>query len=239
MDVAASLAIAANGIFGLALVGITGMVMSIINRESDRREHRVRLEHALGRVLSHTPRSRDTRILSNRPLNVLLEATEAGAVFVQRNVEHPTLGLCSTLEREALHQRSRPRPRNLWSLIPWSTLPDAAEDMSSGRPHLYDFDTLTPDMAESLPPVVDPFPNSRSPIIIDGRLVRRDRLQRPWTPTTRGAPATVSLLSTTAQILGTHYQRAAARRRTHRPCHRPRPATGDTRRRSRDARLRC
>jgi signal transduction histidine kinase len=203
-----ALATSTDLIFSLALIGILGMVMTIINRESSRREHRIRLEHALAEF-SATLLDGEQGDPLRLALEVLVEATEAGAVYVQRNVDHPDLGLCSTLICEAAHHRTRPRPEGMWDLIPWSALPTARDELSTGRPHVYDISRLSPDMQRR-------FEQSgiRSelafPIFIESKwagVIGFDDIEegRAWNTSDR------ILLNTAAQILGTHFQRTRAR----------------------------
>lgn len=98
----------------------------------------LRYEQAVG-VCSRALLTEGTEGAMRTALEVLLEATDVSAVFIERNVENPERGLC----RRLVHVASRmgiqvdPEPR---TPIPWTDMPGAFQRLSRGEPVTFPVD---------------------------------------------------------------------------------------------------
>lgn len=144
-------------------------------------------------------------------LEALRAATGASAVFVERNVEDPELGLCSMLVEEVLAPGVEPDPPGTWDRVPWSTMPMTFEHLSRGREVAF--------RPEDLPPIERALYEGSGirseidiPIYAGGRwmgLVGFTDVHHGsrWTSAER------SLLRTAAELIGRHWETAEGRRR--------------------------
>lgn len=102
----------------------------VLRRSLEEKDRRVRYERALSQCSAALLKSEADNALEVA-LSSLLEATEASSVFVERNVEHPDLGLCTSMVLEA----SRPgmQVSDMWNLVPWSRMPISYRHLSRGE----------------------------------------------------------------------------------------------------------
>jgi len=128
--------IAVGILFATAFLGLVSAVIAILNAESRRDARRVAIDRALARCSAALlSGSRDDP--ERAALAALLEATAADAVFVERNVDDPQLGLCSSLERELIRSGIEHDAAGTWDLVPWSWCGDARKVLEAGWSHSF------------------------------------------------------------------------------------------------------
>ena len=123
-------------LFAGAFLGLVSAVIAILNAESRRDARRVEVDRALTRcsaALLGGSRAEPEKAA----LAALLDATSADAVFIERNVNDPRLGLCSSLELELLSTDAESDGEGAWDLVPWSWCPDARKLLEAGWSHTY------------------------------------------------------------------------------------------------------
>jgi signal transduction histidine kinase len=193
--------------FAVAFVTVIAMLVKIINRERQRIDHHAGLRDAIATASSVLLRGSEADPLT-AALAPLLGATSATAVFVERNVEDPALGLCSSLVAEVLAPGMDPDPEDLWVLSPWSKM-SGADALAAGRSHSLVVSELTGTERELYEGT-----GVRSeldiPIFVDGEwwgLVGFSDAyaERPWAATDE------SLLFTAAQMIGAYLERQQVR----------------------------
>jgi GAF domain-containing protein len=123
-------------LFAVAFLGLVSAVIAILNAESRRDARRVEVDRALARC-SAALLSGSRADPERTALAALLDATEADAVFIERNVSDPHLGLSSSLERELLRTGIEPDAAGTWDLVPWSWCGDACEVLEAGWSHSF------------------------------------------------------------------------------------------------------
>ena len=97
--------------------------------------HRLLYEKALSACSHALLAGTDDRALE-AALDALLEATGVDCVFVERNEEHPELGLVTNLLYEASSDRQPPDYEH-WQNLPWSDLPVAHLYLSRNEPYAF------------------------------------------------------------------------------------------------------
>ena len=166
-------------------------------------EKRVRRERALSRCSAALLKS-GTEDALFVALNVLLEATESTSVFVERNVDHPELGLCSSMILEA----PGPALTGMWEMIPWSSMPISYRRLSRGEPFAFLIKDLTGIEAETYAES-DAKSELDIPIVVDGEWVGlvgfTDRHnEREWDN------EEVEFLRTVSEMIAAFWERQAA-----------------------------
>lgn len=148
-------------------------------------------------------------------LESLFVATDATYVFVERNVVDPELGFCSQFvaEAEDPNAASYEMENEFWDLVPWDRMPTTRKSLEKGLPI-----AIVPEELEGLEYeqyAADPFPVKSElevPIFVDGvwaGLVgfSDQTIVRNW------SESDLSLLTTTANMIGAFWEREAARER--------------------------
>jgi len=166
-------------------------------------ERRVRRERALSRCSAALLKS-GTEDALDVALNVLLEATESSSVFVERNVDHPDLGLCSSMILEAPPADSA----GIWEMVPWSSMPIAHGRLSRGEPFSFLIKDLTGIEAETYARS-DAKSELDIPIVVEGEWVGlvgfTDRVsEREWDA------EEVEFLRTVSEMIAAFWERRAA-----------------------------
>ncbi len=171
----------------------------------EERERRVRYEKALVECSAALLKSGSDDALEVA-LQSLLKATEASSVFVERNVEHPELGLCTSMVLEASEPAME--PADMWNLVPWSKMPISYRHLSRGEPFAFLISELTGVEAETYAGS-DGKSELDIPVFVGGRWVGlvgfTDRVtERHWDD------QEVELLSTAAEMVAAFWERKAA-----------------------------
>lgn len=150
-----------------------------------------------------------------RALEALFVATEATYVFLERNVVDPDLGFCSQFVAEAEDQASLSHEldNEYWDLVPWEQMPTTRQSLENGKPIVIipaDLKGLEYDQYAA-----DPYPVKTElevPIFVDGKWAGligfSDQTEvRNW------SDSDISLLTTTAKMIGAFWEREADRDR--------------------------
>lgn len=197
----------------LRLLGVAAaMIGSYWDREASEQElrenlreqeKRVRRERALSRCSAALLKSGTEDALSVA-LNVLLEATESTSVFVERNVDHPELGLCSSMILEVPGSALT----GMWEMIPWSSMPISYRRLSRGEPFAFLIKDLAGIEAETYAES-DAKSELDIPILVDGEWVGlvgfTDRHnEREWDN------EEVEFLRTVSEMIAAFWERQAA-----------------------------
>jgi len=174
-----------------------------------RRRRQARFERAI--IECSTALLRDDEASVRDALEALLVATGASSVFVERNVEDPERGFCSTLVEEVLAPGVEPDPPDRWTLVPWSEMPMSFEHLSRGRAFEFRPQDLPPEERARYEGIgvrteldIPIFVGSRWLGLIGFTDVRR---AGSWTSADR------SLLRTAAQLIGRHWEATEGRTR--------------------------
>lgn len=152
-----------------------------------------------------------------RAARALLSATDAESVFIERNVDHPRLGLCSTTIAEA----DRPGTPahdvddtyDYWDLMPWDRMPTSRSHLQKGEPFIFFPRDLVGTEREVY--AADPFPTKSEldiPIFADGEWAgviafSESSEERDW------AEEDLSLLTAAAQMVGAYWEAENANER--------------------------
>ncbi len=170
-------------------------------------DSRLRYEHALFECAQSLLLAPDDLAL-RRALEVLRSATDARYAFVERNIDHPTLGFCSRAVEEVERPGLDEDPDDgFWDLVPWEQMPTSRSRLEKGEPFLLLVEDLTgPERRLYLE---DPFPVKSEldiPIFVRGRweglIGFADRtIARQW------LPEDVRLLEIAAALIGAYWDR--------------------------------
>lgn len=139
----------------------------------------------------------------------LLNATDATAVFVERNVMDPALGLCSEVVFSAPESNAAYDP-GYWNHMPWSRMPISYAELSQGRPVVLSQNNLSG--AEAATYARSPIGSEIDmPILVGGEWVgligfADSRRARTWRDE-------LGLLTTAATMIGAHWERQQAAER--------------------------
>ncbi len=178
-------------------------------------ERRNRYEHALFEASRALLITDDERALP-AAMDALLGVTEATETFLERNVEHPELGLCT----EMLYQSSLAPDGSIghpvqpyWELTPWSRLPDSFLRLSQGEPFAFTLADLGPVERATYDAAPDPTASEIDiPIFVDGvwsGLVGFAHREIEW----QWDETEVRLLQTAADMIGAFWSRRDAHAR--------------------------
>ncbi|HJQ96427.1 MAG TPA: GAF domain-containing sensor histidine kinase, partial [Acidimicrobiia bacterium] len=96
------------------------------------RNRRIKLEQSIASAAQFLSRSANPEDLETA-LAFLLEGTDASAVFVERNVEHPELGLCSKVIAVAKRAGASSYEPSYWDMMPWDRMPVSYAALSQGK----------------------------------------------------------------------------------------------------------
>jgi signal transduction histidine kinase len=185
-----------------------------IELNSIAQEHRLRYQIALSTcaqaLLTATG---DTRL--EHAVEILLTATQANHVFVERNVMDPDLGFSSKniVEIEQFDTTARTLGSEYWDLVAWKRMPTSQHHLERGEPIV-----LHPDELEGVEYdlyAASPFPIKSEldiPIFAEGEwagvIAFADKTAvRQWTE------EDLSLLTTAAAMIGAFWEREIARER--------------------------
>jgi signal transduction histidine kinase len=176
---------------------------ALLRENLRQQERRVRRERALSRCSAALLKS-GTEDALDVALNVLLEATESSSVFVERNVDHPDLGLCSSMILEAPPADSA----GIWEMVPWSSMPISHGRLSRGEPFSFLIKDLTGVEAETYARS-DAKSELDIPIVVEGEWVGlvgfTDRVsEREWDA------EEVEFLRTVSEMIAAFWERRAA-----------------------------
>lgn len=146
-------------------------------------------------------------------IEALLTATQAASVFVERNVEDPELGLCSTTVADvaAADRPNEDLYSEYWEKVPWDKMPTSRSFLERGEPIL-----LVPEQLEGVEGefyAADPFPLKSElniPIFTGDEWVgligfADSQVVRDWTD------EDMSLLTTAATMIGAFWESELAR----------------------------
>ncbi len=179
-----------------------------------RQERRVQYQAALAECAQALlASSGDDRLV--HALEALLVATQATYVFVERNVEDPELGFCSSTVAEVERRGPDPAKRSneYWDIVPWERMPTSRAHLEKGKPIVIIPEEL--DGVEYELYAEDPFPIKSEldiPIFVEGEWAGligfADSEQRvEWTA------EELSLLETAAAMVGAFWEREVTRQR--------------------------
>ncbi|MGH8959296.1 MAG: GAF domain-containing protein [Acidimicrobiia bacterium] len=96
------------------------------------RNRRIKLEQSIASAAQFLSRSANPEDLETA-LSFLLDGTDASAVFVERNVEHPELGLCSKVIAVAKREGASSYEPSYWDMMPWERMPVSYAALSKGK----------------------------------------------------------------------------------------------------------
>jgi signal transduction histidine kinase len=177
-------------------------------------KRRARYEHAIAECSQALLFGTDDSVMS-KALGALVDATGASYGFIERNVEHRDLGLCSqtVTEIESVPTHPTDDDNPYWDLVPWSQMPDSFERLSRGQPFAFTLEDLGP--IERAQYERDPWPVQAEinlPVFIGAEWVGLIGFSdvdkgRVW------EPEDVALLKTAADLVGAFWDRAANRER--------------------------
>ena len=129
-------------VFTGAFVMILSIVFRLLNRDAERRTHRVRLQEAIARASTLLlDESTDDPI--EAALTTLLEGTDATAVFLDRNVHDEQLGLCAELQVAVCREGVEAEPAGRWRRVPWTGL-RGREALERGGFHQVQLSEMSP-----------------------------------------------------------------------------------------------
>ncbi|MGB8362093.1 MAG: ATP-binding protein [Acidimicrobiia bacterium] len=145
-----------------------------------------------------------------RAAHALLSATDAESVFIERNVEHPVLGLCSRTVAEA----DRPgtpaaavdETYDYWDLTPWDQMPISRSHMEKGEPFMFfpqELEGVERDLYAA-----DPFSTKSEldiPIFVNGEWTGVIAFSESIEPRDWGEED-LSLLTAAAQMVGAYWE---------------------------------
>ncbi len=115
-----------------AFLGVLMTLVKVMNRDRMRTVQRLRLQEALANASDMLLNDWDGRGLE-QALSQLLEATDGASLFVSRNIQHPTLGLCADVISEVGQDPMSENETYVdWDPIPWAKKSGRAE-LESGR----------------------------------------------------------------------------------------------------------
>lgn len=197
------------------LVGYEGSLEDVTERRFaeerlhamvEAQRHRLSYEKALSACSHALLVGADDRALEEA-LEALLEATGVNSVFVERNDEHPTLGLVTNLIFEVNSDREPPEYER-WRNLPWSDMPVAHSYLSKGEPYAFGVRELDGRERE-LYDATTTKSELDIPIMIGdewlGLVGFADfENERPW------RSDEISLLGTVAQMIGSFWERQRA-----------------------------
>ena len=148
-------------------------------------------------------------------LGALFVATDATYVFVERNITDPELGFCTQVVAEVEDDDATDYEldNEYWELVPWENMPTTRAALEAGMPI-----SIIPEQLEGPEYdqyAADPFPVKSElevPIFVDGEWAgligfADQTIVRKWTDTD------VSLLTTTATMIGAFWERDEAQKR--------------------------
>lgn len=182
--------------------------MSELRRSFEEGSRLLRHQRALTACSQALLASGDTAGLRAAVLE-LLSATDATAVFVERNVDDPALGLCSEVVLSAPEENPAYDPA-YWNHMPWSRMPISFAALSEGRPVVLSQATLSG--AEAATYARSPIGSEIDlPVFVDGEWVgligfADSRRVRSW-------DEELALLTTAATMIGAHWERQQAAHR--------------------------
>lgn len=123
-------------VFGIATVGIIRefiKVNQIWNRSFDRQ---VEVADAIS-TASRALVAQDDVAATGRALDVIRDAMRTSVVFVERNIEDPTHGLCAVVDERSVDQHHAHPSFDRSAMMPWSVMPGARSHLEGGAPFFY------------------------------------------------------------------------------------------------------
>ena len=142
-------------------------------------------------------------------LEALLDATAATTVFLERNVEHPERGFCSSMiwERgEAYAPEDNP-----WTLVRWVDRPLAHASLSIGKPFVFVLEDITGVEREPYEGLQN-YAEANYPVISDGRWVGQVGFSYKGRP----VEDEYHVLGAVAEMVGAFWKHEAERERLER-----------------------
>ena len=202
-----------DGDFLRAVANILGGALASMH-SVEQAEQSARYNTALAVCAQHLlASSGDDRI--QQALGALFVATDATYVFVERNVTDPELGFCSQVVAEVEDDDATDfeLDNEYWELVPWENMPTTRAALEAGMPI-----SIIPEQLEGPEYdqyAADPYPVQSElevPILANGEWAgligfADQTMVRRWTDTD------VSLLTTTATMIGAFWERDEAQKR--------------------------
>ena len=183
-------------------------------------EHRLRYQAALAECARALLASEGEKRL-NQAVTVLLAATQATYVFVERNEVDPELGLCSrtVIEVEQGERATEEVQNDYWELVPWTSMPTSRSHLEKGEHFVLIPGEL--DGPEYHQYLMDPYPIKSEldiPIFSHGKWAgligfADSEEVRDW------APEDLSLLTAAATMIGAFWEREVGRERLEQMIH--------------------
>jgi len=197
-------------LFTAAFLGLVSAVIAILNAESRRGGRRVAVDRALAQC-SAALLGGGRENPEHAALAALLAATEADSVFIEKNINDPHRGLCSSLQQELLRSGVESDAAGTWDLVPWSWCPDARKRLEAGWSHEFHVADLGGRLRE-LYDATDLVSELALPIFVDGTWYGVIGFcdttgQRDWSRYDN------TLLTTAAEMFGSFLERNEARHR--------------------------
>ena len=189
----------------LVMFGSAGKILADVKHSLDRK---VRFEEAIA-ASSRAFATSDDDDPIELALEALLKATEATAVFVERNVQHPDLGLCSTLIAEVLADGVDADPEDTWTMVPWDEMPVSFASLSAAKAVAFKVADL-PEIERARYDGSGVLSELDIPILVRGEWVGLVGFSDVITDRTWDARE-IELLSTAAELIGAHWERVEGR----------------------------
>ncbi|MDH5505549.1 MAG: GAF domain-containing protein, partial [Acidimicrobiia bacterium] len=189
----------------LVMFGSAGKILADVKHSLDRK---VRFEEAIA-ASSRAFATSDDDDPVHLALEALLKATEATAVFVERNVQHPDLGLCSTLIAEVLADGEDADPEDTWTMVPWHEMPVSFASLSAGNAVAFKVADL-PDIERARYDGSGVLSELDIPILVRGEWVGLIGFSDVVTNRTWDTRE-IELLSTAAELVGAYWERIEGR----------------------------
>lgn len=127
-------------IFLFAFAGMLSVMIQIMNRNTLRQVRRTRMQQAIAEASNALLDDGGESALETA-LTALLRATDAVSVFVDKNVEHPHLGLCASLVIEVEREGAGPDSTDQWEMVPWAYM-TGRETLAAGKSHMIRFSEM-------------------------------------------------------------------------------------------------
>ena len=123
-------------VFGVATVGIAREFMTATRRGDRTSDRQLEMATAVSAASRSLVASDDVGALADA-LDAIREAMHTTVIFVERNVEHETLGLCSVVVERSIDGRYDHPSFDRSAMTAWSSLPEARSHLEGGAPFFY------------------------------------------------------------------------------------------------------
>lgn len=123
-------------VFGAAIVGIAREFFAATKEGDLSSGRQLEVAAAVSAASRSLVAGDDVGALADA-IGVIREAMHTTVVFVERNVEHEILGLCSVVVERSMDSRHKHPSFDRSATVPWSTLPEARSHLEGGAPFFY------------------------------------------------------------------------------------------------------